>query len=225
MPLQYQYSFFRIPKDGDVASSVDKYKNLRLQALSIAPGSFSSTYEIESALPNTEWKARLTADQKETFACSATPLHNDDPRSAIWVAQLTLRGPLTKEQFSLPAETDQRIPEDDRMEERWQMLSLFTLPDHRGQRLGQKLCQEALSYLKSYRTTPSKVRVRLMVKPENHVTVKLYQKLGFREIGKCTLVEALIANGDADLLPEDRSEEKYTRRSGLIMVSEISRLE
>jgi RimJ/RimL family protein N-acetyltransferase len=103
------------------------------------------------------------------------------------------------------------------------MLSLFTHPEHRGQRLGLKLCQEALDYLKSYRDRPSAVRVRLMVKPDNHATVGLYKRLGFEESGKCTLAEALVANGDAALLPEDISGAKYSARSGLVMTADIFR--
>lgn len=232
MSQTFQYSFFRIPKDSDLATSVEKYKNLRLQALKIAPGSFSSTSEIESALPDTEWAARLTSDKTETFACSATSLLNDDQEKstttsttpATWVAQLTLRGPLSSEEVALPAESGQKPSgRSEFEEERWQMLSLFTHPEHRGQGLGVKLCQEALDYLKTYRDRPSVVRVRLMVKPDNHATVGLYQKLGFEEVGRCTLAEALVANGDAALLPEDISGEKYTTRSGLIMMTEIFR--
>jgi hypothetical protein len=42
----YEYLFFRIAKDNAIASSATKYKQLRLEALSVAPTSFSSTYEI-----------------------------------------------------------------------------------------------------------------------------------------------------------------------------------
>lgn len=42
----------------------------------------------------------------------------------------------------------------------------------------------------------AKIRVRTMVKPENTAMVKLYEGLGFTHAGKCTLAEALKANGD-----------------------------
>jgi len=225
-PSQYNYSFFHIAKDSTITLLVERYKTLRLQALSIAPTSFSSSYQIESELSNTEWITRLTADGKETFVCAATPIQSyQSPElgDTIWVAQLTLRGPQTREEFTLPVDSGQKIPREDEQEELWQMLSLFTLPDHRGQGLGKSLCQEALNYLKSYRDHPRMICVRLMVKPENYITVALYRQLGFIEAGKCTLAEALIANGDADLLPKDISGEKYTARTGLIMISEISR--
>ncbi|GAB1190940.1 hypothetical protein APSETT444_000108 [Aspergillus pseudonomiae] len=195
---QYEYSFFRIDKENAIQSSAHKYKHLRLQALSIAPTSFSSTYELESSLTDPEWIPE-------------------------WVGQLTLRGPLSPEDFILPEESGQKKPAGEQDTELWQMLSLFTLPDHRGRRLGKRLCQEALKYLASYRDSPRELWVRLMVKPENYATVSLYRGLGFAEAGKCTLAEALVANGDEDLLPGDTSGEKYTSRSGLIMMLEIWR--
>ncbi|OKL61905.1 hypothetical protein UA08_02623 [Talaromyces atroroseus] len=229
---KYTYSFFRIKKDSQIALSAQKYKQLRLLALSIAPGSFSSTYQLESTLTDSEWTTRLAASGSETFICAATPLednnnnNNNDTshspaleESSIWVGQLTLRGPLSQEDFILPDESGQKNPPEHGGKELWQMLSLFTLPAHRGRGLGKKLCQEALDYLSfSYRGDPREFWVRLMVKPENHATVRLYRNLGFEVCGRCTLAEALIANGDKDLLPDDISGEKYSARSGLIMI-------
>ncbi|RMJ26803.1 Acetyltransferase [Aspergillus sp. HF37] len=223
--LHYEYSFFRIAKDNTIASSAQKYKQLRLHALSVAPTSFSSTCEIESALPDTEWVNRLAANGRETFVCAARPTesHSSSEKQSIWVGQLTLRGPQSPQVFLLPAESGQKNPTEEGGEELWQMLSLFTRPDHRGQGLGKRLCQEALNYLASYKESPRKVWVRLMVKPENRATVGLYRGLGFAEAGKCTLAEAMVANGDRDLLPNDISGEKYSSRTGLIMMLEVCR--
>lgn len=134
-----------------------------------------------------------------------------------------MRGPQSREDFILPEESGQKKPGEEEAEELWQMLSLFTLPDHRGQGLGKKLCQVALNYLASCRQSPREVWVRLMVKPENHATVSLYRGLGFIKVGKCTLPEAVVANGDKDLLPKDIGGEKYSSRSGLIMMLEFCR--
>lgn len=223
-----EYRFFRISKDNAIASSATKYKQLRLQALSVAPTSFSSTYEIESALTDTAWVKRLSEHGRETFICAATATQNNlsnsqMPEQSTWVGQLSLLGPQSPRDFILPEESCQKQPTKEKDQELWQMLSLFTLPDHRGRGLGKKLCQEALSYLASYKDSPREVWVRLMVKPDNHATVGLYRGLGFAEAGKCTLAEALIANGDKDLLPENTSGQKYTSRSGLIMMLEIHR--
>lgn len=225
---EYEYLFFRIAKDDAIASSAAKYKQLRLEALSVAPSSFSSTYEIEASLPDTEWVKRLSENGREIFICAAKPPQSNQSDSQIreqttWVGQLSLRGPLRPEDFILPEESGQKKPAQGRDQELWQMLSLFTLPDHRGRGLGKRLCQEALSYLASYKDSPRELWVRLMVKPDNHATVGLYRGLGFAEAGRCTLAEAMVANGDKDMLPEDISGEKYTSRSGLIMILEIRR--
>ncbi|KAJ5279796.1 hypothetical protein N7478_005168 [Penicillium angulare] len=225
MTTNYIYSYFRVSKLDAIHDSVQKYRGLRLKALQASPGSFASTYETESALPESEWMSRLTAPGRETFICAATLHHNSPTRSDTteWIGQLTLRGPVSAQDFTLPVESGQPVQKLDEEEERWQMLSLFTLSEHRGNGLGTNLCREALDYLQNYQKCPQAVQVRLMVKPENQVTVKLYQRLGFVKAGKCTLAEALIANGDKHLLPSDLSSPKWSTRQGLIMIFKILR--
>jgi ribosomal protein S18 acetylase RimI-like enzyme len=218
----YSYSYFRIPKDDGIIVSAQKYRTLRLNALKASPGSFASTYEIESLFTSKDWENLITTPNRETFICAATPLTPNSNTSETepepqWIGQVTLRGPLSLESFTLPDSACQPPQKPDSEEERWQMLSLFTLPSHRGLGLGAKLCRNALDYLVSYAAEPQSVQVRLMIKPENHVTIKLYERLGFGLAGRATLVEALTANGDEGLLPVDRSAAKWSERSGLIM--------
>ncbi|KPM35715.1 hypothetical protein AK830_g10866 [Neonectria ditissima] len=223
MTSKYHYSFFHVSKkvSEEMAS---QYRDLRLKALQISPESFSSTYEIESAFTETDWTNRLIEKNRENFICVASPISSTGSLSAEWVGQLTIRGPVSRSDFVLPEASGQPTPGLDDEEEKWQMLSLFTLPEHRGQGLGQKLCQEALSYLRENGQAPSAL-VRLMVKPQNTATVRLYQKLGFETVGKCTLAEALLANGDAHLLPRDVTDVKYSTRSGLIMTFKVPRVQ
>lgn len=225
MASNYTYSFFRVSKTDGIDISAQKYRDLRLNALKTSPDSFSSTYDIESAFTDADWIDRLTLPDRELFICAATPLNLNpsSPDSIQWIGQVTLRGPSSRADFELPAEAGQPPQKADEEEERWQMLSLFTLPEHRGHGLGGKLCQEALNHLRSYRALPRGIQVRLMVKAGNRVTVELYRRLGFTHAGTATLVEALVANGDADLLPKDLGSAKYSDRKGLIMISRISR--
>ncbi|KXG49836.1 Acyl-CoA N-acyltransferase [Penicillium griseofulvum] len=225
MASNYTYSFFRVSKTDGVAASAQKYRDLRLKALKTSPNSFSSTYDIESAFTEADWIDRLTLPDRELFICAATPLSHDpsSPDDVQWIGQVTLRGPSSRADFELPVEAGQPPQKSDEEEERWQMLSLFTLAEYRGHGLGSSLCREAINYLRSYRSFPRQIQVRLIVKAGNHVTVELYRRLGFIHAGKATLVEALIANGDEDLVPEDRTSEKYSERQGLIMISRISR--
>ncbi|CAI7626054.1 unnamed protein product [Penicillium glandicola] len=216
MASNFTYSLFRVSKEDGIAVSAQKYRDLRLKALQTSPASFSSTYDIEAAFSDAVWIDRLTLPDRELFICATTPLNPDplSPDATQWIGQVTLRGPASRADFELPEEADQPPQKSDEEEERWQMLSLFTLPEHRGHGLGGKLCQEAINYLRSYRSSPRGVQVRLIVKAGNHVTVELYKRLGFIHAGKATLAEAIIANGDESLLPKNLDVPKFSDRQG-----------
>ncbi|KAG4258986.1 hypothetical protein FPRO03_13208 [Fusarium proliferatum] len=222
MSSLYHYSFSHVSKTDSVHQSTIKYRDLRLKALKASPESFSSTYEIESQFTETQWMGRLLQDDRENFVCVATPVNPGGSSTAQLVGQVTLRGPVSRKDFTLPEVSGQPMPGEDSKEDRWQMLSLFILPEHQGRKLGQSLCREVIKYLQE---TQRKARtvVRLMVKPQNTTTVHLYEKLGFETVGKCTLAEALVANGDGHLLPEDITDARYSTRSGLIMIYTISK--
>nr|AEN14630.1 putative acetyltransferase [Fusarium proliferatum] len=223
MSSPYDYSFSHVSKTNSVHQSAIQYRDLRLKALKASPESFSSTYEIESQFTETQWVDRLLQEDRENFVCIANPVNPGSSSTSQWVGQVTLRGPVSRKDFTLPEISGQPIPGGDDEEDRWQMLSLFILPDHQGRKLGQGLCREVIKHLQE---TQRKARtvVRLMVKPQNTATVHLYEKLGFETVGKCTLAEALVANGDGHLLPEDTTDARYSTRSGLIMIYTISEL-
>jgi ribosomal protein S18 acetylase RimI-like enzyme len=219
------YSFLRVSKTDRVEASAQQYRDLRLKALKASPESFSSTYAIESTFTDAYWVNRLISPDRELFICAATPVSEDSssPNKIQWIGQVTMRGPLSKAQLELPEESGQPPQKSDEEEERWQMLSLFTLPEYRGLGLGNKLCQHAINHLQSARSFPRGVQIRLIIKAGNQVAVEFYRRLGFVHGGRATLVEALISNGDEDLIPKDLSSTKYTERQGIIMISRISR--
>ena len=223
MAIETSYSYFRISKSEGIHHSAQKYRDLRLQALKLSPGSFSSTYELESTFTEEDWVERLTVPGREVFICASTTSSESNQPITEWIGQVTLRGPASVQEFTMPVESGQPVPLSDKEEERWQMLSLFTLPGHRGNGLGANLCRAALEYLRTYQSSPQSVSVRLIIKSGNDVAVKLYERLGFVHAGMSTLLEALIANGDAHLLPEDVSDAKWTLRGGIIMMSRIDR--
>ena len=134
-----------------------------------------------------------------------------------------MRGLMSKARFELPMDSKQPPQKSDEEEERWQMLSLFTPPEHRGHGLGNKLCKEAINYLKSARSSPRELQVRLIINAGNQIAVEFYRRLGFVLGGKATLMEALIANGDEHLVPNDLSSMKYSDRQGIITISQVSR--
>ncbi|CAH0039968.1 unnamed protein product [Clonostachys solani] len=233
------YTFFRIDKDApNLPSLAAKYKELRLAALQNSPASFSSTYETEAQFSDEVWLSRINTPNKETFICAAVDEGSSgsiDPSTVPlekceWVAQVTLLGPVSADDYALPSEASQPDVASDKDEEKWQMLSLYTLPQHRGKGLGKRLCKETFQFLASSRReyhghgVPKQVRVRIMVKPDNHVTLGLYRSMGFVDAGTCTLEEALRANGDADLLPPGLLPEKFKSRSGKIMALVLDRV-
>lgn len=220
MSKQFRYSFSRISKTRSVDESVVQYRDLRLEALKASPGSFASTYEIESKFTLDTWEDRILQEDRENFVCIAISTDPSTPERAEWVGQVTLRGPASKKDFVLPEASGQPPVGEDDEEEKWQLLSLSILPEHQGQGLGRDLCQEALNYLQERQQKP-RVLVRLMTKADNTATIRLYRKLGFEVVGKSTLVEGLVTNGDGNLLPEDITNPKYTTRTGVIMTQRI----
>ncbi|KAF7116148.1 hypothetical protein CNMCM5793_004168 [Aspergillus hiratsukae] len=227
MASDYHYTYFRVPRTEDLSLSAQRYRDLRLQALKLSPSSFAATYESEALLTDEYWKSRLSQPGRETFVCAARPVSKSPPSNGDdleWVAQLTLLGPRTKEEFTLLPTSGQPEPGPDDEEERWQLLGLYTLSSHRGKGIAKRLCAEAIKYLVDYRPEPKHVNVRLMVKWGMSAAVQLYEQLGFEEVGSCTLAEALIANGEGDLLPEGyEAEEKFCARSGHVMLQRFTR--
>jgi ribosomal protein S18 acetylase RimI-like enzyme len=226
MTSDYHYTYFRVPKTEDLTRSAQRYRDLRLQALKLSPSSFAATYESEALLTDEYWKLRLSQPGRETFVCAACPAKSaaSTADDLEWVAQLTLLGPRTKEESTLPATSGQPEPGPDDEEERWQLLGLYTLSSHRGRGIAKRLCAEAIKYLVEYRSEPKNVHVRLMVKWGMEPAVRLYQQLGFEEVGSCTLAEALIANGEGDLLPEGyETHGKFCARSGHVMLQRFTR--
>lgn len=194
------------------------YKSLRLTALRLSPEAFSSTLADESALTDAQWISRLfhRPDIKTFIAV--------DPETQDWVAQVSLIGPLTQAAYTLPPEAGQPPVKSDEEEEKWQMAALYALPGYRGRGLGRGLCEEAFRYLVEEQegwTKAKRVRVRIMVKPTNAATLKLYRGMGFVDAGMCTLEEALVVNGE--VVPEEVDEEKYRTRMGYILTLGLER--
>ncbi|KAK9426625.1 putative N-acetyltransferase domain-containing protein [Seiridium unicorne] len=205
--------------DPNISYQARQYKTLRLKALELSPTAFSSTLQIESAFSEETWIGRITDPLKETFICAVT----SDQGVGEWAAQVTLRGPVTADDYQLPAESGQSAPLPDELQEKWQMLSLYTLPGYRGKGLGKKLCQTAFEFLARKSGIAPSIQVRIMVKAENQVTLGLYGSMGFVRTGTCTLEEALNANGDSDLIPPAPLPDLFTRRGGVIMALDIPR--
>lgn len=224
--MEQKYTFVHIsPQSPDLPSLAQKYKQLRLSALTQSPTAFSSTLAAESPFSDSVWIERLSADPcRHNFVAQHQASTGKD---GGWVAQITVLGPVSAEAYTLSDEAGQPAVRTDQVEEKWQLLSLYTLPEHRGKGVGKDLCKEVFKWLKQRGAgeegAAKVVRVRLMIKPDNTGAVRLYEGLGFEHAGMCTLAEALKANGDGDALPADGGGERYQRRSGYIMTLHFER--
>lgn len=170
---------------------------------------FSSTYEIESTFTTTDWQIRLARPRIHTFV--AVDLgDSEDWLEAEWVGQVTVLGPVDQDTFELSGV--QGLASGS--ESRWQMNALYVDPQARGRNVAKELIGAATIFVQN----GGPAGVRIMIKPDNHTVRGLYSGVGFQEVGRCTLGEALRANGDAELIPEDEIDTpRFNTKGGLVM--------
>ncbi|KAK4497254.1 hypothetical protein PRZ48_011704 [Zasmidium cellare] len=169
---------------------------------------FSSTYEIESKFTSSDWQTRLSRPNIHTFV--AVDLADQHKNEADWIGSVTLLGPTEKEAFEIS--DVQGLGSG--TESRWQMNSLYVHPKARGRGVAKELVVAALRFAGS----EGPARVRIMIKRDHQEVRVLYEGLGFEEVGRCTLGEALRANGDGNLIPEGEGETaRFNTKGGLVM--------
>ncbi|KAF2227967.1 hypothetical protein BDZ85DRAFT_10182 [Elsinoe ampelina] len=220
------FLFYHVPKDDGQAipALAQQYRDLRLTALRLSPNSFGSTVEVEERFADVVWQDRLLRQDFETFVCAVatgaehgTSIHSKD---VTWIAQITLRGPIDAKSFELPPEAGQPFSAKDSRasEERWQVLGLYVLPDFRGHKVAQRLCESAFEYLKTTRMQQSqecsRIRLRTMIKADNVASITLFKRLKFEDWGTCTRAEGMVANGET---PPEILDDGYTWRGGVTL--------
>lgn len=158
-----EYPCFRVdPQPESVAALAQKYNAIRLSAL-VPRGSFTYPYEIESCFGDGYWQSRLQlsgvtgrtspfTSGRETFICaSKAPASPAGDEVCEWVGKVTLLGPVPAQRYLLPEYTEQPPVVPDQEEERWQMVSLFTLSTHRGKDIAKSLCSEVFRWLREHK--------------------------------------------------------------------------
>jgi GNAT superfamily N-acetyltransferase len=200
-----------------------KFASLRLSALTVSAPAFSSTFEIESAFKASDWIERLQRPLVHYVIAVAYAPNTKPEQQTIdagdWIGSATLIGPITKEAYEIPESGGPEIGRDD-VETRWQMTAVFNIPMHRGKGIAKILISAALEFAGNESGKQQKSRTRIMIHPRNIAVKKLYEGLGFVDAGKCTLAEAYLSNGDANMLPLDGGASdpgKYHLRQGIIM--------
>ncbi|KAJ7205192.1 hypothetical protein GGX14DRAFT_522703 [Mycena pura] len=244
MPRQYTYSTRALPsprtaasQPADVDSLTRRYAALRLEALLTSPKAFASSYAIESAFTLAEWGAKIWRDDAVVLVCIAdhtNPAQVDRPNARTaptpglggeWVGSAILRGPLPVSEYALPHESGTPPCGSDADETRWQMTAVFASVAHRGRGLGKMLIQAGKDYARAQ--TPGglrRVRLRVMIHPENLAVLGLYSAMNFIDVGRATGQEAYRTNGDfADWnlklksLTDDMKVEWQTARVAAVM--------
>ncbi|KAH7364548.1 hypothetical protein BKA65DRAFT_491588 [Rhexocercosporidium sp. MPI-PUGE-AT-0058] len=227
--MAYTYRIHHLPASDPTLLPflAGKFASLRLSALTVSAPAFSSTFEIESIFTSSQWISRLQRPLLHTFVAVAyaanTPSELQTIDAGDWIGSATLLGPFTKDDFAIPESGGPEVGADD-VESKWQMTAVYNSPVHRGKGIAKMLIQSAMEFA-SREGGRRESRVRIMIHPRNVVVKKLYEGLGFVDAGNCTLAEAYLSNGDAEMLPADggaSQPEKYHVRQGIIMMRVVS---
>ncbi|KAJ6554979.1 hypothetical protein DFH09DRAFT_1494011 [Mycena vulgaris] len=126
-----------------------------------------------------------------------------------WVGSAILRGPFSERDYALPTDGGAPPPaSNDEGETKWQMTAVFASATHRGHGLGKMLIQAGKDYAMAQTADPrvglvarlpERVRLRVMIHPDNLVVLSLYSGTGFVDAGRTTGKEAYRTNGDMAL--------------------------
>lgn len=222
--MAYTYKIHHLPASDPVLIPflAGKFSSLRLAALTTSQTSFSSTFERESVFTASQWIARLQRPGFHNFIAVAYAAGTLPEFQTIdagdWVGSATLIGPVPRASFEL-FESGGPSPGDDEVESKWQMTAVYNSPEHRGKGVAKMLIQGAMDFAFNEGEGRGS-RMRIMIHPKNVLVKTLYGNLGFEEAGKMTLVEACVANGDAEMVPSDGGKGdrvKYHSRLGIVM--------
>jgi ribosomal protein S18 acetylase RimI-like enzyme len=141
------------------ASNVSLFREVRLRALQDSPGAFSSTYAAESKLTEADWierTRRWNGEQGIGF------LAVDEGAGCGIVGCFLEPEPGTRELTQA------------------HLVSMWTAPTHRRQRVGVKLMNAAIDWARSRGATT----LRLMVTSNNESAFRFYDRMGLTRTGR-----------------------------------------
>ncbi|KAJ4290587.1 hypothetical protein N0V90_010805 [Kalmusia sp. IMI 367209] len=196
----------------------NKFRTFKLLALKTSPEAFSAEFESESQLPLSDWLRRITQPGVVILICAAIPsdksnelLSGNDADFDVllrseWVGMFTMIGPVSLSDYYFPS-SGQPNPGPDGSEGIAKRLTQAAL--NHGMDVAREIGKE---WDKKPRT-----RFRLIVHPRNKDVVKMYERFGFKDSARMTLMEAYVANGDGEMVPDDADPEKWHSRLGIVM--------
>lgn len=179
LPL-YDYSI--LPNDSEsVCQWAPRFIDFRLTALKSAPKNFTSSYELEAAIPEHEWVSTLSKPAFRVLLC--TPRHAGDAATPVWDREwagiLCIYGPQYEHQA-----------EDNCTTSTWYLGSGFVIPSHRGNRVVLELflfgAQQArnidlrLHQQRQFQTAGCRTRVQIIARADEPKVIDYYSTTGLR---------------------------------------------
>lgn len=200
------------PRDAEMnpqwSHLAEKFRDLRLRSLQIAPEAFASTYEAESRRGLDQTFDRLQNAKARQFIAlegvqanersSLGKIDIDDLHEREWVGMIVLLGPMEAavtaradpveklsggqygdESFSGPTREDHSAPSEE-----FVLNGVFVAPSYRGMGVGKALVDTALARAKSLKSIGRAGNfVTVLVNKENMDARLLYEKCGFDVVG------------------------------------------
>jgi hypothetical protein len=211
--LNRRYLITTLPKAGSVFTScVEKYRELRCQALTDSPETLAGSIKIEKALPYSHFADLISHPKRYIIVAIHSPADvilsgtNDEHEALIrgtWVGMLHVLGPLPLAEWTWPNLGGLR---SDLEETKWHSYNGFIAPDHRGQLLHlvenayHDLCVDVTRRFLATREEDDgrmmlSIRQKCCLSPEARARglYALYIRLGWRETGYITADESLKA--------------------------------
>jgi GNAT superfamily N-acetyltransferase len=231
LALTYTYRTYVIsPTSPSIAFLSGKFSAISLRALAVDPASFGMSYHTESTFSPSTWLARITRPNIRIFITvvhpSTLPSELHTIEHGDWIGMVTQIGPTPKAEFWLP-DSGCPEPEGDDIETKFHQTALWIEAAHRGKGVAKQLIEAGVAYAKeSIEGSVTQARVRAFTGPSNEGSLRLYGSRGFPAVGKCTIREAVIANGNGEggfWGRWDWGEEMLGVRVGVIMERVVKR--
>ena len=202
-PLTYTYKTYLLPPHSPhLPFLTGKFSALSLRALSTDPASFGMSYSTECTFTPAVWTTRIIRPNIQIFICVAhpsdLPLSQQSIEHGDWIGMVTQIGSTGKSEFWI---RDAGAPEPlgDAEETKWHQTALWIEPAHRGKGVAKLLIEVGVDYAKrSLVGSLRQARIRAFTGPSNEGSMGLYASRGFPAVGKCTITEAVVANGNEE---------------------------